>query len=147
MECFWLWAPFKQLQYLWKNNLTNFIEICKSPEVGPTSFSGLLPLVSGVLLLYLTHLLDPVCISPVTSSHANTILRLLLSCDPPKSRASNKNHFWPRYQILSWKKRLSFWNFGFRNYWCTAWNMCTSSLLKMQPSWLHKGRVCTCYRS
>lgn len=59
MECFWLWAPFKQLQYLWKNNLTNFIEICKSPEVGPTSFSGLLPLVSGVLLLYLTHLLDP----------------------------------------------------------------------------------------
>lgn len=94
---------------MWENNLTNFTEICRSPEVGPTPSYGLWPLVMEFSSpLCLRDFLDSACISPVISSHAKTISSLLLSCDQPKSHASKENHFWPRYETLLWRQSLSY---------------------------------------
>lgn len=95
---------------------------------------------------YLTDSLDLACISPAALSHANTIPSLLLSSDHPKSHASKENCFWPRHKPFPGSKVYHILRLLFRNSWCIAWNICTSSLSKLQSSWFSKGE-CGRYRS
>lgn len=141
MEWFWLWAPFKQLQYLWKNNLTNFIEICRSPEVGQhpfwTAAAG-----NGVSPPHWTDSLDPARISPVTFSHANTVSSLLLSCDHPSPVHPKKILSDPGIKPFPGSKVYLIVRLGALHEICVLAVFWNCSLLDF-----HSGRVWACDRS